>query len=123
MSAILAIAGLLVTAPLAPPVEAVDAAYEEVSASRNADAIERIEAETIAVHAHPAQLINLGIAYAREGDTERARALLRRAANADELFSLETAAGTWTNSRLLARRALASLESGKLGGGTRTAMR
>lgn len=123
MSAILAMTGLLVTAPLALPVAAVDAAYEEVTASQNADAIARIEAAGTVAHAHPAQLINLGIAYAREGDTERARALLQRAANAEELYSLETASGEWTNSRVLAQRALASLESGRLAGATRTAMR
>ena len=122
MSAILAIAGLLVTAAPEPPVQAVDAAYEEVASHRDADAVARLEGEGMA-HAHPAQLINLGIAYARQGDSRRARVLFRKAANAEEIYSLETASGTWTNSRVLARRALASLDSGSLGGSTRTAMR
>lgn len=122
MSAILAVAGLLVSAAPVPPVEAVDAAYEEVAASRNAEAIARIEGTGPAARAHPAQLINLGIAYAREGDTARACDLFQRAANAQELYSLETAGGQWTNSRALALRALASLDNGKLGA-IRTAMR
>ncbi len=122
MSAILAVAGLLVTAIPVAPVQSVDAAYEEVSTHRNAEAIARIEAEGAT---HPAQLINLGLAYAREGDTDRARALLRRAAHAGDLYTLETAAGEWTSSRVLALRALASLERGTLGGtaGVRTASR
>ena len=122
MSAILAVAGLLVTAAPAPPIQAVDAAYEEVAAHRDADAIARLEGEG-AVPLHPAQLINLGIAHARQGDVERARALFHKAANAEEIYSLETASGAWTNSRVLARKALASLDSGALGGATRTAMR
>ena len=121
MSAILAVAGLLVTAAPAPPIQAVDAAYEEVASHRDADAIARLEGKGIP--AHPAQLINLGIAHARQGDVERARALFHKAANAEEIYSLETASGVWTNSRVLARRALASLDSGTLGGATRTAMR
>lgn len=115
MSAILAVAGLLVTATPVPPVQSVDAAYEEVSMKRDADAIERIEDETPLARAHPAQLINLGIAYARRGDTERARAMFRQAANDEGLYSLETANGDWTSSRILAQRALVSLERGTLG--------
>jgi Tfp pilus assembly protein PilF len=123
MSAILAIAGLLVTAAPAPPIQSVDAAYDEVRAAQNAAAIARIEDDGPAAHAHPAQLINLGIAYAREGKVDQARVLLQRAANAEELYSLETASGAWTNSRVLAQRALASLESGRLGKPTRSARR
>jgi len=123
MSATLAIAGLLVSAAPVPPVQSVDAAYEEVAASRNAEAIARIESEGPTARAHPAQLINLGIAYARQGDEDRARALFQRAVNAEELYSLETANGTWTNSRVLAQRALASLDGGRLGGPIRTASR
>lgn len=123
MSAILAIAGLLVSAAPVPPLEpAVDAAYDEVSAARDAEAIARIEAQGPTAHAHPAQLINLGVAYARQGDADRARKLFRRAANAGEVDSLETADGTWASSRVLALDALASLKRGRVSL-TRTARR
>jgi len=122
MSTTLIISALLVSAPPTPQVATVDAAYEEVAAHRNAEAIAQIESEGPVAREHPAQLINLGIAYAREGDADRARALFRRAAHADEAYALETANGEWTDSRVLARRALASLDSGRLTA-TRTAMR
>ncbi|MFA9199902.1 MAG: hypothetical protein ACEQR8_01760 [Cypionkella sp.] len=124
MSAILAAAtaaGLLVSAPPVPPVQAVDAAYEEVVNHRNGEAIARIESDRPAAHAHPAQLINLGLAYAREGNVARARELLRRAASADEIDTLETADGQWASARVLARRALAALD--RSSAGVRTARR
>lgn len=123
MSALLAIAGLLVTAAPNPPVQSVDAAYQEMVAHQNSDAIARIEAEGPLAADHPAQLINLGVAYARQGNVDRARVLFRRAANADGGYSLETASGKWESARVLALRALASLDSGRLGGVTRTASR
>ena len=61
----------------------------------------------------PAKLINLGVAYARMGDADRARAMFRAAHTAPERVDLETAAGEWVYSRVLARRALAMLESGE----------
>lgn len=60
----------------------------------------------------PARLINLGVAYARMGDTQRARAMFRAAHNAEERVDLETATGEWVYSRVLARRGLAMLDSG-----------
>lgn len=60
----------------------------------------------------PARLINLGIAYARMGDQERARAMFRAAHTAEERVDLETASGEWVYSRVLARRGLAMLDSG-----------
>lgn len=119
MSAAIVLAGLLVTAiPAAPThaVEAVDAAYEEVSAHRDREAIARIEAAGPIARAHPAQLINLALAYARQGQPNRARGLLRQAARAGEPYTLETADGQWASSRELALRALASLERGDRAG-------
>lgn len=60
----------------------------------------------------PARLINLGVAYARMGDTARARAMFRAAHNAPERVDLETATGDWVYSRVLTRRALAMLDRG-----------
>jgi hypothetical protein len=61
----------------------------------------------------PARLINLGVAYARTGDTARARAMFRAAHNAPERVDLETASGEWVYSRVLARRAIAMLDRGE----------
>jgi len=115
-------AAILVTAP-APAVERVDAAFEDLAASRNAEAITRIEGSREAATDHPATMINLGIAYARQGQQARARALFERAANMGLRVELETAGGSWADSRALAIRALAALEGGRLGGLTRTALR
>ena len=115
-------AAILVTAPT-PAVEQVDAAFEDLAASRNAEAIARIEGGRETETDHPATMINLGIAYAREGQQARARALFERAANMGMRVELETAGGSWVDSRALAVRALAALDSGRLGGVTRTATR
>lgn len=61
----------------------------------------------------PAKLINLGVAYARMGDADRARAMFRAAHNAADRVDLETASGEWVYSRVLARRGLAMLDSGE----------
>lgn len=123
MSTIFVIAGLLVTAAPQASTDQVDAAFADLQANRNGAAIERIEPAVGQADAHPAQLINLGVAYARNGDTERARAMFRQAANADTGYSLETASGAWVDSRTLALRGLAMIDRGALGGVTRTAAR
>lgn len=110
---IAASAALLVTAP-AQEIGRVDAAYDEVSTMRDAHAIERITPDAGAAD-HPAQLINLGVAYARQGETSKAREMLRRAARNDQMLTLETASGQWVDSRVLARRAILALDSGRLG--------
>jgi Flp pilus assembly protein TadD len=61
----------------------------------------------------PALLINLGVARAHVGLTEEARALFTRALASPEPIELETADGRLTDSRRLARRALAMLERGE----------
>ncbi len=77
-------------------------------AGRNADAIAELEA----VRSHdPAQLINLGIAYARQGDEERARALFMAAAASNDRIEIDTANGSETDSRRLARKALRMLDN------------
>lgn len=113
-------ATILVTAPI-NPVTQVDAAHDDLAAHRNADAIARIETGTATDH--PASLINLAVAYAREGDDKRAYDALKRAARLDRRVHLETSSGAWMDSRELALRAMAALERKELARGIQTAMR
>ncbi|MFN3510036.1 MAG: tetratricopeptide repeat protein [Tsuneonella troitsensis] len=122
MSALL-VAAILVTAPL-PDVEQVDVAFDDVAAGRNAAAIAQIESSAGDAVDHPASLINLGVAYAREGDHAQARRLFERAATMNRHYQLETAGGAWVDSQALAKRALAALDRGAFASGaTRTALR
>ncbi|QWC57292.1 hypothetical protein F7D01_09515 [Erythrobacter sp. 3-20A1M] len=89
----------------------IEVAYDELSANRNATAIRKMERTDDGMEDSAARLINLGIAYARAGDTDRARDLFTRAARA-ERYDLETADGEWVDSRKLALQALASLDRG-----------
>lgn len=71
----------------------------------------------------PARLINLGIAYARQGDDTLARQLFEAARDSRNRVELETAAGEWIDSRRLALQALAKLEQGEFAHGSRVAAR
>lgn len=103
------LAGLLLAQA---PAATADVAYDELMAGRNEAAILRIETNPALDANDPARLINLGIAHAREGRTEEARAMFRAAVRARDSVRLETAGGTWADSRDLARTALAMLEQG-----------
>lgn len=103
---------VLLAAAVAAQAPAGEVGYEQLIAGRQDAAITAIE-ERSADAADPARLINLGIAYARTGDTRRARALFEQAYQARDWVELETATGTWVDSRTLARQALAMLESGQ----------
>lgn len=110
-------APIAATAPELQPDPAADAAYSELAAGRTAAAIARIE-EARANGSNPAQLINLGTAYAQQGQFDRAREAYRAAIAADDAVFLETADGKWVESRTLARIAL-----GRLDGSETLAMR
>jgi tetratricopeptide (TPR) repeat protein len=112
---------LVVQAP-APAEGAVEVAYPEMVAGRTAAAIGKIEQADARDAAHPARLINLGIAHARMGDEEKARALFAEAAASGERYWLETATGEWVDSRDIARKATAMLDRGEFAG-TRFASR
>ena len=95
------------------PEAAYDVGYDELLANDNLAAREAIEAcETLPAD-DPARLINHGIALARTGDYEAARASFEAVAEASERVELETAEGEWVDSRRLARRALAMLDKGE----------
>lgn len=123
MSLILA-ASILVIAPV-PQVQQVDVAYDDLNSGRTAEAVGSLQASDAVADAHPAGLINLGIAHARQGDEAEARRLFARAASMTQRYELETAAGTWVDSRTIALKALAALDSGALrnAGTLRTARR
>ncbi|WP_394730475.1 hypothetical protein [Altererythrobacter sp. GH1-8] len=91
-------------------VEQVDVAYEQMSSGENAAAIVMLESSPELDSDDPSRLINLGVAYAREGNIDEAKALFRAALYAEDRQLVETAIGDWVDSRVLARRALARLE-------------
>lgn len=95
----------------AQPVQ--DVAYEELVAGRNQAAIASITANPNLDADNPARLINLGVAYARDGDMERARQMFSAVAESREVVELETVDGAWVDARELASRALAMLDAGE----------
>lgn len=76
-------------------------------------AIAALESELEAHPGDPALLINLGIAHAQIGETEKARASFEAAMRSREVLDLETVNGTTTDSRRLARKAIAMLDRGE----------
>lgn len=101
---------LVLAAAVAASPPATGVGYEELSAGQDDAAITVMNAQQETDD--PAKLINLGVAYARRGDTARARAMFRAAHTTPERVELETASGDWVYSRVLARRALAMLDQG-----------
>ena len=97
--------------------------YEELSEGRNQAAIAEIELNSQLDADDPARLINLGIAHAREGRADLARAMFRAALRADTPLRLETATGDWVDSRTLARQALTMLDRGEFAATARVAAR
>jgi uncharacterized protein HemY len=110
--AALAAAAQLTSTPGAEPggIEQHEVAYEAIAEGRADDAIRTIEAELANNSDDPALLINLGAAYARHGDSERAAQAFQAAIDSDTRYELELADGTWTDSRQAARRGLETLQ-------------
>lgn len=116
MSAILALLPLvLAQSPVivsgSPPTgpERSDVAYEEMAAGESDAAITRILANRKLGNDDPARLLNLGTAYARLGDTRRARDLFHAAMFSPDRYELELADGRWVDSRDASRMAIALL--------------
>jgi hypothetical protein len=105
------------------PAPAEDVAFWELARGLNQVAIERIEANRALASDDPARLINLGIAHAREGRVDEARALFRSAVRSEDSVRLETATGDWLDSRDLARTALQMLARGEFAQASRMAAR
>ena len=111
MLAALAAAAQLTSTPGAEPgIEQREVAYEAIATGRTDDAIRTIEARLAKDPDDPALLINLGAAYARRGDSERAAEAFQAAIDSDTRYELELADGTWTDSRAAARRGLETVQ-------------
>ncbi|MEM1051115.1 MAG: hypothetical protein AAGI28_03380, partial [Pseudomonadota bacterium] len=76
-------------------------------------AISQLEVELKQDPSDPALLINLGIAYAQSGDEIAAHAHFEAALRSRQVIDLDTANGRTTDSRKLARVALAMLARGE----------
>lgn len=87
----------------------MEVAYRELTADRPADAVTRIETNR-AVRGEPAALINLGTAYARMGQADKAREAFRTVARSSQHYYLQLADGRWMDSREAARLAMRHLE-------------
>jgi Tfp pilus assembly protein PilF len=90
-----------------------DLAAQPLAQGRADMALVMLEQARIADPHDAAVLINLGIAYAQMGDEAKARAAFEQALACDEVVELETADGTATDSRRLARKAIKMLERGE----------
>lgn len=100
-------------AALAPVGEGSELAAQTLAAGRGDEALARLQRASAANPHDPAVLINLGIAYAHTGDDAKARAAFEAALNCHEVVELDTADGTATDSRRLARKAIRMLERGE----------
>ena len=112
---------VLALAPEASPVAVVGVQSAHQSAPLAADSLaagrkgEAIAALTRAIAEDPndpAVLINLGIAYAQQGDDAKARAAFEQALSSRPI-DLDIADGTSTDSRRLARKAIRMLDRGE----------
>jgi len=100
-----------------------DVAYEKLAAGEDESAIRIIRGNDALEGDDPARLLNLGVAYARQGNVALARAMFSAAILSDDRQLLETGNGKWVDSRVLARQALTRLENGAYGDDTRVASR
>jgi tetratricopeptide (TPR) repeat protein len=98
---------------LQPPAQANDLAAQPLAAGHGAQALDALERASTANPHDPALQINLGIAYAQAGEDAKARDAFERAAACHEIVELDTADGTATDSRRLARKALKMLARGE----------
>lgn len=99
-------------AALASPPVAGELAAQPLAAGREDEALATLQRASAANPHDPAVLINLGIAYAHKGDDAKARAAFEAALTCHEVVELDTADGSATDSRRLARKALKMLERG-----------
>lgn len=89
--------------------ERSDVGFEQLEAGNPQAAIDTIEANADLESDDPAALINLGNAYARMGQTDKAISHYRAAIASDTRYDLELADGRWMDSRRAARLALNAL--------------
>jgi tetratricopeptide (TPR) repeat protein len=114
----LTLALLATSAPAAAAPTAMMAAAPELAVPQlvtgNAErALATLEKASVRNPHDAAVLINLGIAYAHAGDDVKARSAFEQALACHEVVELDTADGTATDSRRLARKALKMLARGE----------
>ncbi len=97
----------------AAQLDATDLAVRPLAAGRAEQALATLQKANAADPQDAAVLINLGIAYAQAGDEPQARAAFEAALACDDVVELDTADGTVTDSRRLARKALKMLDRGE----------
>ncbi|NJO14006.1 MAG: tetratricopeptide repeat protein [Rhizobiales bacterium] len=90
-----------------------DLAAQPLAQGRTDKALAMLEQASIADPHDAGVLINLGIAYAQMGDEAKARTAFEQALACHEVVELETADGSATDSRRLARKAIKMLERGE----------
>ena len=90
--------------------------YEELVSGKDTEAVRAIDNCAPAASGDPALQINRGVALARAGDHDAARRSFTAAARHADRFELETATGDWVDSRVLARRGIALIDSGAFRG-------
>ncbi|NBB26117.1 tetratricopeptide repeat protein [Porphyrobacter sp. SLTP] len=88
-------------------------AVQPLAAGRAEQALATLQKASAADPHDAAVLINLGIAYAQAGDEVKARDAFEAALACHEVIELDTADGTATDSRRLARKAIKMLERGE----------
>lgn len=110
---------LIAAAPLPPALE-IQAALSDtelaalpLAAGRGDQAIAMLEKASAADPHDAAVLINLGIAHAQMGDEAKARTAFEAALACHDVIELDTADGTATDSRRLARKAIKMLDRGE----------
>ena len=111
-----AIALFVAPLPQAPVVTLAvtpELAVQPLAAGKADQALATLEKASAADPNDAAVLINLGIAYAQAGDDIKARAAFKQALACHEVIELDTADGTSTDSRRLARKAIKMLERGE----------
>jgi len=95
------------------PAQAPELAVQPLVAGRADEALAALEQASAADPQDAAVLINLGIAYAQTGDEAKAHTAFEAALACDTVVELDTADGSSTDSRRLARKALKMLDRGE----------
>lgn len=109
MAIVTMLAGLMLASQAAP---VTDAAYDQMAAGQDNAVINSIDAQGALKNGDPAPLINLGVALARQGRTDDARAMFKAVASNRMRYQMETGSGEWVDSRNLARDLIAMLDRG-----------
>ncbi len=111
--ALLAASAPVAAVPSAMMATAPELAVQPLVTGKAEQALATLEKASAADPHDAAVMINLGIAYAQAGDDVKARAAFEQALACHEVVELDTADGTATDSRRLARKALKMLARGE----------